>query len=138
VPEVGTLTKTEYVELRGDLGGTWQGAAIGPPNGKAVETQSLSVDRAPRLCAGECGTVLSGRPGQKWCSPGCRARYRRLQAPVRLQEVANGKGMDDSPSRPPAFLGLDVLELLQGLPAILRAGWRLEATSVSVSVIWHA
>jgi hypothetical protein len=61
-----------------------------------------------------------------------------MQAPVVAQEVMGGQGMaGDTIRRPATFVQEGPFEALAAVASMLSPGWRLEATSSSVTVTWN-
>jgi hypothetical protein len=152
-----TLTRSELAELRGGLdgGAGWGDSAARPPNGKeplaripddpnspdgtgdfGPPSVTIGSGREQTVKCQGCGAEIDGRPNRKWCSAGCRARFRRSEAPTMPQVPRNGQGMDDSPSGRPAVVPGDLFEVLQGLPLLLRSGWALQADTSAVTLRW--
>jgi hypothetical protein len=134
------LTREQLLRSRG-AAGSWEGAAVRPPppNGKEAalpigtdvispsgtsdfgpSTLIVASDRRATIKCRGCGVEMDGPSNRRWCTPLCRARSRRAeqQRPV-------------DPSFSP-------LHEFVHLPGLLPPGWRLEVTSVSVAVVWHA
>jgi hypothetical protein len=103
---------------------------------------SNAVPVVAQLCALDgCGQPVTGRLA-KFC---CRAHQRRASrqraldrapAAVAPQEALEPPVVGETPSAPPAVLLPGPLERLAGVAALLPPGWRLEATSASVTVSW--
>jgi hypothetical protein len=92
---------------------------VEPPS----EALTPSVDVRPCV---ECGAALTGKQ-ERFCSTRCRKREQnRRTARARREPVLTR-------SRP---LEEDSLERVVALAALLPVGWRLEATSSSVSLTW--
>jgi hypothetical protein len=92
-----------------------------------------------RLCALDgCDQPVAGKA--VYCSSAHQARAKhqraRDRAAVMAQEALDGPGMGETPSPPPALLLPGPLEQLSSVAALLPPGWRLEATSASVTVSW--
>jgi hypothetical protein len=120
----GTYTKAQLEGFRGPLDG----------NGHGPPEVSNGLETSPVGACLQCQGPLY-RPGQKWCGDSCRARYRRAHLePAQVERSTSAPAAEAGTALP--ALGAQYIEYLCNLAQGLPAGWRLEATADTVTLVW--
>jgi hypothetical protein len=128
----GTYTREQLEGFRGPLDGNGNGRPL---------PHEVKVPAEPVGACLQCQTPLR-RADQKYCSGACRSRYRRAH----LETAVSTKPASAHQPEPVALVGTATdnaivgncgpFEQLVAVATGLPAGWRLEATPDTLTLVW--